>query len=84
MAPRPGSWLIPTRVNTQPAYATYRTDRHSQTAHATGVVVLGLEGQQIATVTQFLEPDVLTWFGLPLTLTAEDERPTCARGSAAW
>jgi RNA polymerase sigma-70 factor (TIGR02960 family) len=63
--------LVPTRANTQPAFATYRTDPHAPIAHATGLVVLTLEGEQIAAITQFLNPSILSRFGLPRTLRGE-------------
>lgn len=63
--------LIPTRANTQPAFATYRTDAHAPIAHATGLVVLALEGERIAAITQFLDPSLLSRFGLPRTLRGE-------------
>jgi hypothetical protein len=66
------SRLTPTRANTQPAFATYRTDAHAPIAHATGLVVLTLEGGRIAAITQFLDPSILSRFGLPRTL--RDER----------
>ncbi len=63
--------LVPTRANTQPAFATYRTDAHAPIAHATGLVVLTLEGERIAAITQFLDPSILSRFGLPRTLRGE-------------
>jgi RNA polymerase sigma-70 factor (ECF subfamily) len=60
--------LIPTRANTQPAFATYRTDAHAPIAHATGLVVLTLEGERIAAITQFMSTSILSGFGLPRTL----------------
>ena len=60
--------LIPTRANTQPAFGTYRTDAHAPIAHATGMAVLTLEGERIAAITQFLDPSILSRFGLPRTI----------------
>jgi RNA polymerase sigma-70 factor (TIGR02960 family) len=60
--------LTPTRANTQPAFACYRTDAHTPIAHATGLVVLTLQGEEIAAITQFLDPSILSRFGLPPTL----------------
>jgi RNA polymerase sigma-70 factor (ECF subfamily) len=60
--------LVPTRANTQPAFGCYRTDAHAPIAHATGLVVLTLEGERIAAVTQLLDTDILSRFGLPRTL----------------
>jgi RNA polymerase sigma-70 factor (ECF subfamily) len=63
--------LVPTRANTQPAFATYRTDAHAPIAHATGLVVLTLEGERIAAITQFLDTSILSRFGFPRTLRNE-------------
>jgi Sigma-70, region 4 len=60
--------LVPTRANTQPAFGSYRYDAHAPIAHATGLVVLTLQGDQIAAITQFLGSSVLPRFGLPRTL----------------
>jgi RNA polymerase sigma-70 factor (TIGR02960 family) len=60
--------LLPTRANTQPAFATYRTDPQAPIAHATGLVVLTLEGDRIAAITQFMGPSILSRFGLPRTI----------------
>ncbi len=62
--------LVPTRANTQPAFATYRTDPHAPLAHATGLVVLTLEGERIAAITQFMGTSILSSFGLPRTIDA--------------
>jgi RNA polymerase sigma-70 factor (ECF subfamily) len=61
--------LVPTRANTQPAFASYRTDAHAPIAHATGVLVLTLEGERIAAMTQFLDAGIVARFGFPLTLS---------------
>jgi RNA polymerase sigma-70 factor (ECF subfamily) len=63
--------LVPTRANTQPAFATYRTDAHAPIAHATGLVVLTLEGERIAAITQFMDTSILSRFGFPRTLRGE-------------
>jgi RNA polymerase sigma-70 factor (ECF subfamily) len=64
--------LMPTRANAQPAFACYRTDANAPIAHATGVLVLTLEGERIAAMTQFLDAGLVSRFGFPLTL--HDER----------
>jgi RNA polymerase sigma-70 factor (ECF subfamily) len=56
------------RRPTQPAFAVYRTDPHAPIAHATGLIVLTLEGAQIAAITNFLGSSALPQFGLPRTL----------------
>jgi len=63
--------LVPTRANTQPAFGCYRTDAHAPIAHATGLVVLTLDGERIAAITQFMVPTILSRFGLPRTLRGE-------------
>jgi RNA polymerase sigma-70 factor (ECF subfamily) len=60
--------LIATRANSQPAFGCYRTDWHTPSAHATGLLVLSLEGDRIATITNFIDSGVLSRFGLPRTL----------------
>ena len=60
--------LIPTRANGQPAFGHYREDAHAPIAHASGLVVLTLEGTQIAAITHFVDSSVLPRFGLPRTL----------------
>jgi RNA polymerase sigma-70 factor (ECF subfamily) len=60
--------LIPTRANTQPAFGLYLHDEHTPVAHAAGLIVLTLQGDQIAAITCFLDTSVLPRFGLPRTL----------------
>lgn len=60
--------LVPTRANTQPAFGVYLRDEHAPVAHATGLLVLTLQGDQIAAITRFLDTSVLPRFGLPRTL----------------
>lgn len=60
--------LIPTRANSQPAFGCYRTDWHAPIAHAAGLLVLTLEHDRIAAITNFIDSGVLSRFGLPRTL----------------
>ena len=60
--------LIPTRANTQPAFGCYRDDEHTAIAHAVGMLVLTLDGDRIAAITNFIDSSVLPRFGLPRTL----------------
>jgi RNA polymerase sigma-70 factor (ECF subfamily) len=60
--------LVPTRANTQPAFGCYREDEHTPIAHAVGLLVLTLEGERIAAITNFIGSSVLPGFGLPRTL----------------
>ncbi|HWC86290.1 MAG TPA: sigma-70 family RNA polymerase sigma factor [Solirubrobacteraceae bacterium] len=66
---KPRRLLVPTRANSQPAFACYRPDDHSPVAHATGLIVLTLEGDHIAAYTHFVNVGLLSSFGLPRTLT---------------
>jgi RNA polymerase sigma-70 factor (ECF subfamily) len=60
--------LIPTRANTQPAFGCYRDDGHATIVHAVGLLVLTLESDRIAAITNFTDSSVLPRFGLPRTL----------------
>ena len=60
--------LIPTRANSQPAFGCYRDDDHTPIAHAVGLLVLTLEGDRIAGITNFIDSSVLPRFGLPRIL----------------
>jgi RNA polymerase sigma-70 factor (TIGR02960 family) len=60
--------LVPTRANIQPAFGCYERDRHSPIAHAHGLIVLTMEGDQVSALTRFLDNSLLPHFGLPRTL----------------
>jgi RNA polymerase sigma-70 factor, ECF subfamily len=60
--------LIATRANTQPAFGCYLADPHAPVAHAHGMIVITLTGQQVSAITRFLDNSVLRVFGLPRTL----------------
>jgi RNA polymerase sigma-70 factor (ECF subfamily) len=60
--------LVPTRANTQPAFGLYLHDQHAPVAHAAGLLVLSLQGSQIAALTCFYDISALPRFGLPRTL----------------
>jgi hypothetical protein len=60
--------LIPTRANTQPAFGCYCDDKHTPIEHAFGLLVMTLEGERIAAITNFIDSSVLPRFGLPRTL----------------
>jgi RNA polymerase sigma-70 factor (TIGR02960 family) len=62
------SRLVPTRANTQPAFGVYAYDQHTPVAHATGLLVLTLQGDRISVITRFFDTSILTRFGLPRTL----------------
>jgi RNA polymerase sigma-70 factor (TIGR02960 family) len=57
--------LLPTRANTQPAFALYVDDPQAPIAHATGLVVLTLAGDRIGAITRFLDNSILSRFGFP-------------------
>jgi len=59
--------LIPTRANGQPAFGLYIQEPVDGIAHANGLLVLSLAGNQISAITRF-DPSVLPRFGLPRTL----------------
>jgi len=60
--------LAPTRANGQPAFGCYLPDAQSATAHAYGLMVLTLQGDQISAITWFGDSSVSPHFGLPRTL----------------
>jgi RNA polymerase sigma-70 factor (TIGR02960 family) len=59
--------LVATRANGQPAFGVYRRDPTARIAHANGLIVLTLAGNQISAITRF-DNSVLPRFGLPRTL----------------
>jgi len=59
--------LIATRANGQPAFGVYVRDSHARIAHASGLLVLTLAGDQISEITRF-DTSVLPCFGLPRCL----------------
>ena len=63
--------LVATRANGQPAFGFYLRDPHCPIAHATGILVLTLEGERIAAITAFHDTAVFRHFGLPRTLPVD-------------
>jgi RNA polymerase sigma-70 factor (TIGR02960 family) len=59
--------LVPVRANGQPAFGLYVPDPRTCVAHANGLLVLTLAGDQISAMTRF-DNSVLAVFGLPRTL----------------
>ncbi len=57
-----------TRANSQPAFGHYVDDPCRPAAHATGLIVLTLEGERIAGLTVFGDSALLRHFGLPPAL----------------
>jgi len=64
--------LYPTRANGQPAFVVYRVDEATRCYRAFSVQVVTLDGsrlpRQIAQVTAFLGPSLVTSFGFPFQL----------------
>jgi RNA polymerase sigma-70 factor (ECF subfamily) len=60
--------LVPTRANKQPAFGYYLQDPRTAIAHANGLIVLTLQGDQISAITRFGDNSLLPPFGLPRTL----------------
>jgi RNA polymerase sigma-70 factor (ECF subfamily) len=60
--------LVPTRANGQPAFGCYLKDAHAPVAHAYGLMVLTLRGEQVAGLAGFADTGVFPSFGLPRTL----------------
>jgi len=59
---------VPTRANTQPAFACYLVDAQAGIARPYALIVLTLEGDAIAAMTWFGDTGVFRHFGLPRTL----------------
>ncbi len=60
--------LVPTRANGQPAFGYYLRDPRAPIAHAHGLVVLTIAGDQISAITRFGDNSLFPQFGLPRTL----------------
>jgi RNA polymerase sigma-70 factor (ECF subfamily) len=64
--------LSPTHANGQPAFVVYRADEATQSYRAFAIQVLTLDGsqfpKQVASLTAFLGPELVTSFGFPLQL----------------
>jgi RNA polymerase sigma-70 factor (ECF subfamily) len=57
--------IVPTRANGQPAFGHYLWDDDAEAFVAREVIVLTLDGDRIAEITAFRDPDLLEHFGLP-------------------
>ncbi len=63
------SWrLLPTRANTQPAFAFYHRAPGATTFDAHGILVLHVADEHIDRLTMFLEPGLFAHFQLPASL----------------
>jgi RNA polymerase sigma-70 factor (ECF subfamily) len=60
--------LVPTRANGQPAFGVYLRDPVTGLAHAHGLFVVTLAGNQVSAITRF-DNAVIQRFGLPRNLT---------------
>jgi RNA polymerase sigma-70 factor (TIGR02960 family) len=60
--------LLPTRANGQPAFGCYLRGPKTPIAHAHGLIVLTLAGDQISAITHFGGTSLFPLFGLPGTL----------------
>jgi len=60
--------LVPTRANRQPAVAAYLREGDDGVYRAYMVIVLAIEGDAIASLVRFRDPDLFERFGLPTTL----------------
>ena len=66
-----GRWrLLPTRANRQIAFGLYRHDGENHVYAGYGIQVLTFDGGQIADITTFRNPALLSYFNLPHTLPA--------------
>jgi hypothetical protein len=60
--------LVPTRANSQPAFACYLPLAPGEIARAYALFVLTLEGDRISAISWFSDSSVFSHFGLPRTL----------------
>jgi RNA polymerase sigma-70 factor (TIGR02960 family) len=60
--------LIPTRANSQPAFAQYVKDPRTDVGRAHSLLVLTLDGNRISHITRFAPTGVLPHFGLTQTI----------------
>ena len=60
--------LLPTRANGSPAFGLYRREARADVYQLFGMVVLGMEGEQIASLVAFLDVSSISSFALPPTL----------------
>jgi RNA polymerase sigma-70 factor (ECF subfamily) len=60
--------LVATSANGQPAFGCYLPDAHTPMAHAYGLLVLTLRGDEIGALTWFSDRSILATFGLSRTV----------------
>jgi len=59
--------LLPTRANGSPAFGLYRREAGADVSQLFGLLVLGVEGEQIASLVAFLDVSSISGFALPPT-----------------
>jgi RNA polymerase sigma-70 factor, ECF subfamily len=62
--------LLPRPANGCPAFGLYQREPGAEDYRLLGLIVLGVEGEQIASLVAFLEPSRLSHFDLPPTLAS--------------
>jgi RNA polymerase sigma-70 factor (ECF subfamily) len=67
--------LIQTEANGQPAFGVYQLDRDSGEMRVMGLHLLRLRDARIASITAFLNSQLLSEWGLPHLLPADEEIP---------
>ena len=64
--------LLPTHANGCPAFGLYQREPGAEALQLIGLVVLSVEGEQIANLVAFLKPSMLLSFNLPPTLPSSE------------
>ena len=62
--------LVPTRANGQPAVAAYLLDLEAGVHRGYGLMVLTVDGEEVAEITGFTDATLFSLFGLPEELKA--------------
>jgi RNA polymerase sigma-70 factor, ECF subfamily len=69
-------YLLPTRANDSPAFGLYQREAGADVYQLIGLVVLGVEGEQIGSLVAFLELSSLSPFALLPTLPSSSREST--------
>ncbi|MDX6324877.1 MAG: polymerase sigma-70 factor, subfamily, partial [Nocardioidaceae bacterium] len=64
-----GVKVVPTRANDAPAFGYYRQDPHADVYRAIGLMVVGVVGARVSSLTTFRDKRVIATFGLSRTIT---------------
>ena len=67
----PSLQLVPTRANGQPAFGYYVSEPGTSSKRLNGLMVLTIVEDHVSTLTRFGGPDIVTRFGLPLSVPAQ-------------